>query len=170
MFTYIRTLKLKKLKKGPDKIHNQAASYQGELFLVKTSGVLQLTISLLPQFSRYFNRELSISCIWIHRTHCCSISTGEVVQVPPARREKRHNNEKYWILPTIFKKIITSEIITDNFDKGFRQRAGVLQKRLNSLEKTVGCYVNPGLFHAFEEIEFNSSLPLTLYILLPFSI
>lgn len=132
--------------------------------------MLQLTISLLPQFSRYFNRELSISCIWIHRTHCCSISTGEVVQVPPARRKKGTTMKNTGFCLQSLKKIIKSEIITDNFDKGFRQRAGVLQKRINSLEKTVGCHVNPGLFHAFEEIKFNSSLPLTLYILLPFSI
>ena len=43
-----------------------------------------LTVSLLPQLWGNLDDQLPVTCVWVHSTHCSSVSTGKVVQVPPA--------------------------------------------------------------------------------------
>lgn len=47
-----------------------------------------LTVPLFPELRGNFDDELAMSCIRIHSTHCCSVGTGEVVEVPPNRHTK----------------------------------------------------------------------------------
>lgn len=49
------------------------------------------TISLFPQFWGDFDDQLPMSCIRIHSTHCCGVSTGEMVEVPPTHTTKQEN-------------------------------------------------------------------------------
>lgn len=45
---------------------------------------LNFTIPLFPEFRGNFDDKFSMTCVRIHSTDCCCVSTGKIVQVPPA--------------------------------------------------------------------------------------